>query len=241
MSDNVTGGQQGQPAPDAVIEVIVAFEESLSTTQIIVPDAWIGLTPGSCSDAEGDARRAQIARGQKLFNAQNAGSRSCRGCHNSVSDGTNVNNTLFDIQTASAAARTLDLPLYTVRNRTTGETRQLTDMGEATSRASETTSVASTLRPDALSPRASYSTTASHLHRCRASGSRRVSRRIVAALAGGSLGPDGRAPRGGRRPPSVSVTLTSSRRFCPLSRAGGAPRPGPCLPEARAWPYSGGA
>jgi cytochrome c peroxidase len=156
---NVTGGQQGQPAPAAVIENIVAFEESLSTTQVIVPgvgrldqcggqgnpallaaqpkssgrwnlfDAWIGLVPGSCSDAEGDARRAQIARGQELFNAQNAGGRSCRGCHNSVNDGTNVNNTLFDIQTASAEARTPDLPLYTVRNRTTGETRQLSDMG----------------------------------------------------------------------------------------------------------------
>jgi cytochrome c peroxidase len=156
---NVTGGQQGQPAPAAVIDDIVAFEESLSTTQVIVPgvgrldqcgaqgnpallsaqqkssgrwnlfDAWIGLVPGSCSDAEGDARRAQIARGQELFNAQNAGGRSCRGCHNSVNDGTNVNNTLFDIQTASAEARTPDLPLYTVRNRTTGETRQLSDMG----------------------------------------------------------------------------------------------------------------
>jgi cytochrome c peroxidase len=156
---NVTGGQQGQPAPAAVIDDIVAFEESLSTTQVIVRgvgrldqcgaqgnpallsaqqkssgrwnlfDAWIGLVPGSCSDAEGDARRVQIARGQELFNAQNAGGRSCRGCHNSVNDGTNVNNTLFDIQTASAEARTPDLPLYTVRNRTTGETRQLSDMG----------------------------------------------------------------------------------------------------------------
>lgn len=156
---NVTGGQQGQPAPAAVIDDIVAFEESLSTTQVIVPgvgrldqcgaqgnpallaaqqkssgrwnlfDAWIGLVPGSCSDAEGDARRAQIARGQELFNAQNAGGRSCRGCHNSVNDGTNISNTLFDIQTASAEARTPDLPLYTVRNRTTGETRQLSDMG----------------------------------------------------------------------------------------------------------------
>lgn len=156
---NVTGGQQGQPAPAAVIENIVAFEESLSATQLIVPgvgrldqcgaqgspsllaaqpkssgrwnlfDAWIGLVPRSCSDAEGDARRAQIARGQELFNAQNAGGRSCRGCHNSVNDGTNVGNALFDIQTASAAARTPDLPLYTVRNRTTGETRQLSDMG----------------------------------------------------------------------------------------------------------------
>src|SRR6185369_4209498 len=36
-SRNVTGGQQGSPAPPEVIADIVAFEESLSTAQIIVP------------------------------------------------------------------------------------------------------------------------------------------------------------------------------------------------------------
>jgi cytochrome c peroxidase len=36
---------------------------------------------------------------------------------------------LFDIGTASEAARTPDLPLYTFRNRTTGEIRKLTDAG----------------------------------------------------------------------------------------------------------------
>ncbi|HYG82001.1 MAG TPA: hypothetical protein VD861_16505, partial [Pyrinomonadaceae bacterium] len=33
------------------------------------------------------------------------------------------------VNTASAAARTPDLPLYTFRNKKTGETRQLTDAG----------------------------------------------------------------------------------------------------------------
>lgn len=147
---NVTGGQQGSPAPVEVIADIVAFEESLSAAQLIVPgvgrldsdgarggpealstmskaagrfdlfDAWAGHeNPG----------RAQIARGQELFNNTNAGGRSCSGCHNSANNGTNINNTLFDIRTASAAARTPDLPLYTFRNRTTGELRQLTDAG----------------------------------------------------------------------------------------------------------------
>jgi cytochrome c peroxidase len=36
---------------------------------------------------------------------------------------------MFDIQTASAAARTPQLPLYTFRNRTTGDIRKLTDAG----------------------------------------------------------------------------------------------------------------
>ena len=74
-------------------------------------------------------KRSQIARGQELFNSTNAGGRSCNGCHNSANNGTSFNNILFDIRTASAAARTPDLPLYTFRNRTTGEIRQLTDAG----------------------------------------------------------------------------------------------------------------
>ena len=147
---NVTGGQQGPPAPPEVIADIVAFEESLSTAQLIVPgvgrldsdgarggpealssmskvkgrfdlfDAWAG---------HANPRRSQIARGQELFNNINAGGRSCSGCHNSANNGTNFDNLLFDVRTASAAARTPDLPIYTFRNRTTGELRQLTDAG----------------------------------------------------------------------------------------------------------------
>jgi cytochrome c peroxidase len=74
--------------------------------------------------------RAQIARGQELFNNPNPGNgRSCNGCHNSANNGTNFGAALIDIGTASAEARTPDLPLYTIRNRATGEVRQLTDTG----------------------------------------------------------------------------------------------------------------
>ncbi len=148
---NVTGAQQGQPAPAEVIENIVDFESSLFTAQLIAPgvgrldsagarggpealstmskaagrfdlfDAWAG---------NGNPRRAQIARGQELFNNKaSLSGRTCNGCHNSANNGTNINNLLFDIRAASAEARTPDLPLYTFRNRTTGETRQLTDAG----------------------------------------------------------------------------------------------------------------
>ena len=147
---NVIGAQQGEPAPAEVIAEIVDFEMSLFTAQVSVfgvgrldadgarggpaalatmprvagPfdlfDAWAGHT---------NPRRAQIARGQSLFNGVDAGGRSCGGCHNSANDGTNIESRLFDIGTASAAVRTADLPLYTFRNRTTGETRQLTDAG----------------------------------------------------------------------------------------------------------------
>ena len=147
---NVMGGQQGPPAPADVIANIVAFEESLSTAQLIVPGVGRLDSDGARGGPEALAsmskvagrfdlfdawanhenpRRAQLARGQELFNNTNAGGRSCSGCHNSANNGTNINNLLFDIRTASAEARTPDLPLYTFRNRTTGETRQLTDAG----------------------------------------------------------------------------------------------------------------
>ncbi len=147
---NVTGGQQGSPAPPEVIADIVAFEESLFTAQLIVPGAGRLDADGARGGPEAlsamtrtagrfdlfdawanheNPRRAQIARGQELFNQTNAGGRSCVSCHNSANNGTSVNNLLFDIRTASEEARTPDLPLYTFRNRTTGETRRLTDAG----------------------------------------------------------------------------------------------------------------
>ena len=147
---NVTGGQQGQPAPPQVIADIVDFETTLSTAQadafavgrldadgarggaealshmtraagrFDLFDAWIDSpVPG----------RAQIARGQELFNNPNPGGRTCNACHNSRNNGTNINNLMFDIGAASAEARTPDRPLYTLRNRATGEERQLTDTG----------------------------------------------------------------------------------------------------------------
>ena len=148
---NVTGGQQGPPAPAEVIADIVAFEESLFSAQLIVPgvgyldsagglggpeklstmpkvagrfnlfDAWV---------AHGNPRRAQIARGQEVFNSKlNSTGRSCNSCHNSANNGTNFNNQLFDVRTASAEVRPPDFPLFTFRNRTTGEIRRLTDAG----------------------------------------------------------------------------------------------------------------
>jgi mono/diheme cytochrome c family protein len=147
---NVTGAQQGSPAAPEVIADIVAFETSLSTAQVLSftvgfltrggahggAEAIAGMTKTAgrfdLFDAWTDSKipaRAQIARGQALFNNPNAGGRRCNACHNSANNGTNVNDLLFDIGAASAEARTPDLPLYTIRNRATGEERQLTDTG----------------------------------------------------------------------------------------------------------------
>jgi hypothetical protein len=149
-SRNVTGAQQGPPAPPEVIADIVDFETSLSTAQLIVPGAGRLDSGGARGGPEelagmqkaegrfdlfdawaghGNPRRKQIARGQALFNNTNPNGRSCSGCHSSANNGTNFEDRLFDIRTASAEARTPDLPLYTFRNKATGEIRQLTDAG----------------------------------------------------------------------------------------------------------------
>jgi cytochrome c553 len=148
---NVTGGQQGAPAAPEVIADIVGFEESLSAAQLIVPGVGRLDSDGARGGPEALAampkaagrfdlfdawandenpRRAQIARGQELFNNKvNSAGRTCNACHNSVNNGTNINNLMFDVRAASAEARTPDLPLYTFRNKTTGEVRKLTDAG----------------------------------------------------------------------------------------------------------------
>lgn len=146
----VTGALQGPPATPEVINDIVDFENTLVTAQLTMQgvgrldadgarggpvalakmskvegrfdlfDAWI-------SDA--NPKRAQIARGQELFNGTNVSHKSCNVCHNSANNGTNFDNTMFDIRTASADARPPDLPLYTFRNKKTGEVLKLTDAG----------------------------------------------------------------------------------------------------------------
>ena len=120
-----------------IIPDIVEFETSLFTAQLIVPGVGRLDSDGARGGPEalssmtkmagrfdlfdawadhGNPRRRQIFRGQELFNNQpTPGGRRCGACHNSANNGTNINNTLFDIGTASAAARTPDLPLYTFR------------------------------------------------------------------------------------------------------------------------------
>jgi cytochrome c2 len=146
----ITGALQGEPATPEVVNDIVDFESSLLTAQLTVPGVGRLDADGARGGAEAlskmskvegefdlfnawandaNPKRAQIARGQDVFNSINVSHKSCNVCHNSANNGTNINNTLFDIRTASVEARTPDLPLYTFRNKATGETIQLTDAG----------------------------------------------------------------------------------------------------------------
>jgi hypothetical protein len=103
-------------------------------------DAWIGFVPNRCDRRPlAAALRAQIARGQEIFNTRTAANGgTCLGCHNVANNGTNFNDTFFDIGVSGAERRPADMPLYTVRKRcATGQDaceiqeQQTTDPGRA--------------------------------------------------------------------------------------------------------------
>jgi hypothetical protein len=111
--------------------------ENLSAQQPVIGrfdlfDAWKGLKPGSCGLKPVDRKRAQIARGQELFNGVNPNNnRSCNGCHNASNNGSNIAGTLFDIHTSQAKFRQPGMPLYTVKDKATLVERLTTDPGRA--------------------------------------------------------------------------------------------------------------
>lgn len=155
-----SGALGGPPAADDLVESVVRYEESLRFAQTHVfgvgrldtcgarggpeslslqpPvnarfdlfDAWIDLPPGSCTTKSADRKRAQIARGQQLFNEVRDG-KSCRGCHNAANNGSNVNGALFDIGASRPEFRKPGMPLYTLAKKGTSETRRTTDPGRA--------------------------------------------------------------------------------------------------------------
>ena len=158
---NITGAQQGAAPSPATVNAIVAYQEALSFAQLVVKgagrldqcgarggpenlsaevpvnarfdlfDAWLGMAPGSCATEQADNKRAQIARGQELFNNVNASGRRCGACHNAANNGSNVSGTLFDVGASRAQFRQPGMPLYTLRRNSTGELKQTTDPGRA--------------------------------------------------------------------------------------------------------------
>ncbi len=94
-----------------------------------------------------ESARAAIARGQELFNTKpiqikgvkginddlgvNVLPGTCTTCHNTPNSGNHSTPMPLDIGISDASRRTPDMPLYTLRNKTTGETIQTTDPGRA--------------------------------------------------------------------------------------------------------------
>jgi cytochrome c peroxidase len=157
----INGALGGPPAAPEVVQSIVTYEATLSFAQqmlfsvgrldscgaqggaenlssqssvagrFTLFDAWIDMVPGSCTTRMADRKRAQIARGQEIFNKPNRGGGSCLGCHNAANNGSHVNGGLFDIGASRAEFAIVGMPVYTLRNKTTGEKRQTTDPGRA--------------------------------------------------------------------------------------------------------------
>jgi cytochrome c peroxidase len=108
-------------------------------------DAWKGLTGSGKNRA-----RAAVARGEELFNtklirisnvsgindeeafgAPAVVNGTCTICHDTPNSGNHSVPAPLNIGLADADRRTPDMPLYTLRNKTTGETKQTTDPGRA--------------------------------------------------------------------------------------------------------------
>ena len=106
-------------------------------------DSWSNLH----GNAAQNARRASVARGQELFNSKPiaitgvAGLNdnlnvpvihgSCTLCHDTPNVGNQSVSAPLNIGLADALRRTPDMPLYTLRNKTTGETTETTDPGRS--------------------------------------------------------------------------------------------------------------
>jgi cytochrome c peroxidase len=106
-------------------------------------DAWAKPAKNAPQDAE----RAAVARGQQLFNTKPIAvsgvgglndklnvpviQGTCTLCHDTPNVGDHSVGAPLNIGLADASRRTPDMPLYTLRNKTTGEVKQTTDPGRA--------------------------------------------------------------------------------------------------------------
>jgi cytochrome c peroxidase len=110
-------------------------------------DAWMNPTTARDDDGSAIQARLSVARGQALFNTRLINitgvkglnddlsvpvlQGSCTTCHDSPNAGNHSIPAPLDIGLTDASRRTPDMPLYQLRNKTTGEVIATTDPGRA--------------------------------------------------------------------------------------------------------------
>jgi hypothetical protein len=144
-----TQGAKGGPIHLSGQEFFMGINDTLSPgfnpQSMTLFDRWSDLR-GSQREPFNSAR-ASVARGQELFNTfpiQISGVRglndvlgqevitgTCTTCHDAPNVGNHSVSLPLDIGIASESRRTPDMPLYTFRNKTTGEVVKTTDPGRA--------------------------------------------------------------------------------------------------------------
>jgi hypothetical protein len=148
-SDGAEGGPKAILAQEFHIGINDNFGDSKTSAAFspIVFDVFDAWTHADGRHAE--ARRA-IARGQALFNTKRIAITgvsgindeaafgkpetlmgTCTSCHNTPNGGNHSVVAPLNIGLVDASRRTADMPLYTLRNKTTGETVKVTDPGRA--------------------------------------------------------------------------------------------------------------
>lgn len=144
------GGPENLSLQDFYIGINDLFGDSLTQEPFNpnvfnIYDGWKGLRGGGVNDA-----RAAVVRGQELFNSRAMRitgvsgindeaaygnpavvNGTCTTCHDTPNSGSHSVAAPLDIGVADASRRTPDMPLYTLRNKTTGATVQTTDPGRA--------------------------------------------------------------------------------------------------------------
>jgi hypothetical protein len=114
------GGGRGGP-------IVLADEPPGLAGPFTLFDAW-----GAAAGRWGPGRQA-VARGQRLFNERRFGpaGATCATCHDAANAGSNTAGAFFNLGLSDEARRTPDLPLYTLRCRTSGRLVRTTDPGRA--------------------------------------------------------------------------------------------------------------
>ncbi|MCX6107085.1 MAG: hypothetical protein NTY08_14765 [Proteobacteria bacterium] len=136
LANLVADGARGGPQVMATLPFSIGINDTpINPVVFDIFDAW--------KTRARSAGQAAIARGQTVFNTKKfrivgvSGQDSqdfvgsCATCHNTPNVGSYSVPEFFNIGIGSATSRTLDMPLYTVKNKVTGATVAVSDLGRA--------------------------------------------------------------------------------------------------------------